>query len=192
MINSVKINDTTLFKCLLQSGANVNAIDSKGNSALTYAAGIGNFEIIKYLIENGANVNAANPDGKTILIFAAGKKGLFIHTYEFIRCFHQFVSRIFSSNFSQFEQLKKKKKILIDSKQFFSQFASRKRNHKKYSSFVKTSDEFINNPFLQTNAYFKDFTSFHLFFQTIKSSFQEVLMPTLILELRVILELSAI
>ena len=90
MINSVKINDTTLFKCLLQSGANVNAIDSKGNSALTYAAGIGNFEIIKYLIENGANVNAASPDGKTILIFAAGKKR-FTHN-EFIRCFHQFVS----------------------------------------------------------------------------------------------------
>ena len=74
MINAVKINDTTLFKCLLQSSANVNAIDSKGNSALIYAAGIGNFEIIKYLIDNGANVNAASPDGKTILIFATGKK----------------------------------------------------------------------------------------------------------------------
>ena len=97
MINSVKINDTTLFKCLLQSGANVNAIDSKGNSALTYAAGIGNFEIIKYLIENGANVDGTSPDGKTILIFAAGKKGLTllitnspdVFTNFFLKCFPQ-------------------------------------------------------------------------------------------------------
>ena len=97
MINSVKINDTTLFKCLLQSGANVNAIDSKGNSALTYAAGIGNFEIIKYLIENGANVNAASPDGKTILIFAVGKKRLIY--IEFISCIHQFLFSIFFLKF---------------------------------------------------------------------------------------------
>ena len=94
MINAVKINATTLFKCLLQSGANVNAIDSKGNPALTYAAGIGNFEIIQHLIENGANVNVASPDGKTILIFAAGKKRFTFN--EFIRCFDQFVSQIYS------------------------------------------------------------------------------------------------
>ena len=31
---------------------------------------------------------------------------------EFIRCFHQFVSRIFSTNFSQFEKLKKKTNYL--------------------------------------------------------------------------------
>jgi hypothetical protein len=30
-----------------------------------------------------------------------------MHFIEFIRCFHQFVSPIFSTNFSQFEQLKK-------------------------------------------------------------------------------------
>ena len=99
MINSVKINDTTLFKCLLQSGANVNAIDSKGNSALTYAAGIGNFEIIKYLIENGANVNAASPDGKTILIFAAGKKKVYlqqIHQMFSPICFPNFFLKFFS------------------------------------------------------------------------------------------------
>ena len=99
MINAVKINDTTLFKCLLQSGANVNAIDSKGNSALTYAAGIGNFEIIKYLIENGANVNASSPDGKTILIFAAGNKGLLIMNSSDVstNLFLEFFPRIFFS-----------------------------------------------------------------------------------------------
>ena len=38
---------------------------------------------------------------------------------EFIRCFHQFVSRIFSMNFSQFEQLKKKANFLLVQKRFF-------------------------------------------------------------------------
>ena len=50
---------------------------------------------------------------------------------EFIRCFHQFVSRIFSTNFSQFE---KESKLLIGPKQgFFSQCASWKRKYNKYS-----------------------------------------------------------
>ena len=38
---------------------------------------------------------------------------------EFIRCFHQFVSRIFPRNFSQFKQLKKKTKILLVQNSFF-------------------------------------------------------------------------
>ena len=38
---------------------------------------------------------------------------------EFIRCFHQFVSPMFSMNFSQFEQLKKKTKKLLAKKGFF-------------------------------------------------------------------------
>ena len=38
---------------------------------------------------------------------------------EFIRCFHQLVSPIFSMNFSQFEQLKKKTKKLFAKKVFF-------------------------------------------------------------------------
>ena len=32
---------------------------------------------------------------------------------EFIRCFHQFFSPIFSTDFSQFEQLKKNRKFLL-------------------------------------------------------------------------------
>ena len=55
---------------------------------------------------------------------------------EFIGCFHQFVSRIFSNNCSQFEQLKKKTNFLLVQNGSFSQFASwkpvrdiKKRNH---------------------------------------------------------------
>ena len=42
MIDAAKINNTALFKCLLQNGANVNAVDSDGISALTYAVAVGN------------------------------------------------------------------------------------------------------------------------------------------------------
>ena len=52
---------------------------------------------------------------------------------EFIRSFHQFVSLIFSTNISQFEQLKKKGNFILDKTVFFSQFASWKRNHSKYT-----------------------------------------------------------
>ena len=50
---------------------------------------------------------------------------------EFIRFFHKFVSPIFSTNFPKFEQLKKKKALLLV--QVFSQFATWKRNHSKSS-----------------------------------------------------------
>ena len=44
---------------------------------------------------------------------------------EFITCFHQFVSRFFFTNFSQFEQLKKKTYFLLVKHRFhFPQFAS--------------------------------------------------------------------
>ena len=52
---------------------------------------------------------------------------------EFIRCFHQFVSLFVFTKFSQFEQLKKKTNFLLVQNSFFSQFASWKRNHNKYS-----------------------------------------------------------
>ena len=54
---------------------------------------------------------------------------------EFIICFHQFVSRIFSMNLSQFEQLKKENKLCIigPKRLFFSLFVIWKRKHNKYS-----------------------------------------------------------
>ena len=52
---------------------------------------------------------------------------------EFIRCFHQFDTPIWSTNVSQFEQLKRKTNFLLVQNRIFSQFASWKRNHNKYS-----------------------------------------------------------
>ena len=52
---------------------------------------------------------------------------------EFIICFHQFVSRIFSMNLSQFEQLKKENKVFIIGPKRLSPFVIWKRKHNKYS-----------------------------------------------------------
>ena len=59
-----------------------------------------------------------------------------ISSIEFIRCFHQFIPRIFTTKLSQFElvwAVEKENKLLIGPKQFFSQFASWKRKNNKYS-----------------------------------------------------------
>ena len=53
-------------------GANVNAADGSGNTALHHAAGRGDNEMILYLISKGANPNVVNRDGLTVLDYANG------------------------------------------------------------------------------------------------------------------------
>lgn len=55
---------------MLASGANVNALDSGGNSALMNAAFKGYTDIASYLIAAGAKVNARHGSGLTILMLA--------------------------------------------------------------------------------------------------------------------------
>ena len=53
-------------------------------------------------------------------LHAARQVDFSFHTNkEFIRCFHQFVSRIYSAYFSQLEQLKKKTNFLLVQNSFF-------------------------------------------------------------------------
>ena len=61
--------------------------------------------------------------------------GIFDKSYnEFIRCFHQFVSLIFSFPWLlSVWTVEKENKLLISPNQFFSQCASWKINHNKYS-----------------------------------------------------------
>jgi len=63
--------DVGMVKLLLDNGANINAKDSKGNTALRNASG-GNerIEIVKLLLERGADINATNNDGRTALLEA--------------------------------------------------------------------------------------------------------------------------
>ena len=65
---------------------------------------------------------------------------------EFNRCFHQFNSPILATNFSQFEQLKKKTKFLLVQNRCFSQFASWKRNHNKYRIVASRSTSRLVTP----------------------------------------------
>jgi ankyrin repeat protein len=62
-------------KALIAAGANVNAKDRFGETALMFAAAVTrNIRIVKLLIADGADVHAKTEDGDTALIIAA-KRG---------------------------------------------------------------------------------------------------------------------
>ena len=54
-----------IVKYLVGIGANVNATNNVGETALIWASAQGNLELVKYLVVKGANVNAKNRDGDT-------------------------------------------------------------------------------------------------------------------------------
>ena len=74
---SVRIGDYTEVKRLIEQGADVNAKDYYGATALMAASEIGYAEVAKLLIEEGADVNAQSNHGYTALMNAS-KYG---HTY---------------------------------------------------------------------------------------------------------------
>lgn len=63
------IKHPEVFKILVKAGADVNAKDDDGRTALMLAR---NPKIIKALIMAGANINATDKEGKTALIHIAG------------------------------------------------------------------------------------------------------------------------
>jgi ankyrin repeat protein len=60
-----------IIKSCISAGADINARDANGSSALLHAAQIRNTEIAKLLIAAGADVNSKNNDDRTALMFAA-------------------------------------------------------------------------------------------------------------------------
>jgi ankyrin repeat protein len=58
-------------KKLLRAGANVNAPDKDGHTALHFAPGTGNVALVQLLLGGGANVRAQSTDGYTALHAAA-------------------------------------------------------------------------------------------------------------------------
>ena len=58
----------------IMNGANVNATDDYGNTALMLAASHGQTEVAEVLLKHGADVNAKNNNGNTALTLAT-KKG---------------------------------------------------------------------------------------------------------------------
>ena len=57
----------------LKRGANINAKDDKGQTALMLASSNGHAKVVGLLLQDGANPNAETSDGKTALIWAEHK-----------------------------------------------------------------------------------------------------------------------
>ena len=61
-----------VMRILIDKGADVNAKNKNGATALILAADKGNAEIVSFLIDKGADVNAKDGNG-TALMLAANK-----------------------------------------------------------------------------------------------------------------------
>ena len=71
---AVQDGEMQTVKDLLAKGANVNAKDDKGRTALLWVAPArDNPEMVKVLIEKGADVNAKDNEGETALMIAASQ-----------------------------------------------------------------------------------------------------------------------
>lgn len=73
LMRAVRDGESKEFTSLLKRGADINAKDSYGWSALYYAATRNDFNIVKALVERGADVSAADDLGDTVLMVAARK-----------------------------------------------------------------------------------------------------------------------
>ena len=62
---------TKKIERLIQEGADIEAKDKYGWTALLLAASNGHIDVIEFLIEKGADVNAKNRCGETALVYAA-------------------------------------------------------------------------------------------------------------------------
>ena len=62
----------------IELGADVNAIDRKGFTALHGAASRGDNEMVQYLVDHGARVDVVNKDGNSVADMAFGPSRFFI------------------------------------------------------------------------------------------------------------------
>ena len=70
LLDSAENGDANKVKSLIKQGANVNAKNDGGWTALMWASDKGHFEIVKYLVK-GADINAKQNNGFTALMLAS-------------------------------------------------------------------------------------------------------------------------
>ena len=71
--DAARKGDTATVQTLLNNGADVNATDEHGGTALMYAAVNGHTATVQALIDAGADVNKLHNFGKSALILAQEK-----------------------------------------------------------------------------------------------------------------------
>lgn len=77
-------NEALLNAVLEMDLANIDQVDTDGNTALMIAAGRGNNKIVKILIDAGADVNKTNKDNENALAFARRRSNSYT-----VRILHQ-------------------------------------------------------------------------------------------------------
>ena len=73
LVKAVLDKDLARVRARIDSGEDVNEVDSQGRTPLWWAAEMGQSDIVDTLIQAGADVDAADYLGWTALIAAAGK-----------------------------------------------------------------------------------------------------------------------
>ncbi|MBK5294775.1 MAG: ankyrin repeat domain-containing protein [Acidobacteriia bacterium] len=75
LFDAIRKDDTATVKALLQSGADANARDDLGATALMHATLYASENCTKLLLDKGADANAKTNAGSTALMWATGEEG---------------------------------------------------------------------------------------------------------------------
>jgi ankyrin repeat protein/serine/threonine protein kinase len=73
LIAAARTGSPELVQTLVEKGANVNAKDDTGRTALMWAANNGASDMVQFLLSKGAEVNAKDPTGKTALLWTTSR-----------------------------------------------------------------------------------------------------------------------